>query len=551
MFKYTSIPDFVAGQSLGEYNALFAAEVVDFETGLRLVQKRGELMSSIQGGGMAAIIGMDEEKIEQIGTGEVLTGLMVQIKREMKKSGAIKTAVKEEGIIEVKAAGIYNETYPYGSKTFQERYGLRYPYVVGSMYKGISSADMVIKTCKSGMLAFYGAGGVRIDEIGNAIIKIQNNLTKGQTFGVNLIHNAEQPEIEDETVDLLLRYKVKVVEASAYIKISPALVRYKIKGLKVDGNGKVISENRVIAKLSRPEVAESFLSPIPQSLIEQLLNDGRISQNEAKLAENIPIADEITVEADSAGHTDHANPCVLWPTILRLCKNLCKKYNYTQKVCIGAAGGIGTPEAIECAFMLGADYIVTGSINQCTVEAGTSDVVKDLLQKINIQDTEYAPAGDMFELGAKVQVLKRGLFFPVRANKLFDLYRKYGSLDEISTETKEQIQKKYFQKSFDDVFEEVKEYYGVDSEAIKFITPKSRMAMIFKWYFGYATRNALQGNKERLVDFQVYCGPSMGAFNQFVKDTELADWRDRHVDSIGVLLMEEARKKLDNWFSKK
>lgn len=56
-------PDFVAGHSLGEYNALLAAEAFDFETGLRLVHKRGALMGAISGGGMAAVIGVDAVKI--------------------------------------------------------------------------------------------------------------------------------------------------------------------------------------------------------------------------------------------------------------------------------------------------------------------------------------------------------------------------------------------------------------------------------------------------------------------------------------------------------
>ncbi|MBP2630948.1 MAG: PfaD family protein [Firmicutes bacterium] len=56
-------PDFVAGHSLGEYNALFAAGAFDFGTGLKLVKKRGELMSHAIGGGMAAIIGLNEEQI--------------------------------------------------------------------------------------------------------------------------------------------------------------------------------------------------------------------------------------------------------------------------------------------------------------------------------------------------------------------------------------------------------------------------------------------------------------------------------------------------------
>jgi len=59
-------PDFVAGHSLGEYNALFAAEVFDFETGLRLVQKRGELMAGATGGGMAAVLGMAIDKVREV-----------------------------------------------------------------------------------------------------------------------------------------------------------------------------------------------------------------------------------------------------------------------------------------------------------------------------------------------------------------------------------------------------------------------------------------------------------------------------------------------------
>lgn len=59
-------PDYVAGHSLGEYSALFAAGAYDLLTGLRLVIKRGELMSQAQGGGMAAVIGLDPETIVDI-----------------------------------------------------------------------------------------------------------------------------------------------------------------------------------------------------------------------------------------------------------------------------------------------------------------------------------------------------------------------------------------------------------------------------------------------------------------------------------------------------
>lgn len=59
-------PDFVAGHSLGEFVALFAAGAYDFETGLKLVKKRGELMGNIFGGGMAAVIGLKEESVKEV-----------------------------------------------------------------------------------------------------------------------------------------------------------------------------------------------------------------------------------------------------------------------------------------------------------------------------------------------------------------------------------------------------------------------------------------------------------------------------------------------------
>ena len=56
-------PDYAIGHSLGEYNALFAAGVFDFATGLKLVKKRGELMARATGGGLAAVIGLSSEQI--------------------------------------------------------------------------------------------------------------------------------------------------------------------------------------------------------------------------------------------------------------------------------------------------------------------------------------------------------------------------------------------------------------------------------------------------------------------------------------------------------
>jgi len=60
------VPDFVAGHSLGEFNALLAAGVFNFATGLAMVKRRGEIMGQVSGGGMAAVIGMEPAAIQAV-----------------------------------------------------------------------------------------------------------------------------------------------------------------------------------------------------------------------------------------------------------------------------------------------------------------------------------------------------------------------------------------------------------------------------------------------------------------------------------------------------
>src|SRR5688572_23173036 len=60
------VPAFVAGHSLGEYNALLAAGVFDFASGLSLVARRGQIMAQVSGGGMAAVIGMEPSAIQDV-----------------------------------------------------------------------------------------------------------------------------------------------------------------------------------------------------------------------------------------------------------------------------------------------------------------------------------------------------------------------------------------------------------------------------------------------------------------------------------------------------
>lgn len=434
-----------------------------------------------------------------------------------------------------------------GNQQFKRDYNLKYAYLTGSMFRGIASAEMVVKMGKAGMMGFLGTGGLHPGRIEEAIRFIGKELSDGQSFGVNLLHS-NNPDVEHKAVDLYIKHAVKNIEASAFLGITPALVRFRAHGLARDREGRVRPAVRVIAKISRPEVAREFLSPAPDYIVSNLLEENAITAEQGILLKEVPMADDLCVEADSGGHTDGGSASVLMPSIIRLRDAMSKKFGYNWPVRIGAAGGIGTPEAAAAAFVLGADFILTGSINQCTVEAGQSEAVKDMLQQIDVQDTDYAPAGDMFELGAKVQVLNKGVFFPARAKKLYDLYRRHNSLEEIDGTTKRQLEEKYFKRSLAEIFKEVQAYCPPDETERAMRSPKHKMALIFRWYFGYSARLALNGDPEHKVDYQVHCGPALGAFNQWIKGTHLENWRNRHVDEIAEKLMAATAELLNSRF---
>lgn len=58
------IPSYLAGHSLGEYNALLVAKSISYDIGLKLVKKRGELIADCGSGAMSAIIGLTQEQLE-------------------------------------------------------------------------------------------------------------------------------------------------------------------------------------------------------------------------------------------------------------------------------------------------------------------------------------------------------------------------------------------------------------------------------------------------------------------------------------------------------
>ncbi|MEE1940367.1 PfaD family polyunsaturated fatty acid/polyketide biosynthesis protein [Streptomyces sp. TRM 70361] len=432
-----------------------------------------------------------------------------------------------------------------GSAGFRADHGVAYAYASGSMYKAIASVELVVRMGRAGLLGYFGAGGLGENELDASLRRIRAELGDHRAFGVNLL--SSRPEREERTVDALLAHGVRRVEAASFVQITPALVRYRLSGAHRAPDGTVRTPNRVMAKVSRQEVAEAFLAPPPAGIVHALADAGRITPQEAGLAPSITMCDDLCAEADSGGHTDQRPMTALLPAMLTLRDRAAMTHAPAGRVRIGAAGGIGTPEAAAAAFVMGAGFVLTGSINQCTAEAGTSDTAKDLLQRAQVQDTALVPAGDMFEMGTKAQVLRRGLFFPARANKLYELWLRHGSLDELDPDTADNVQRRILGRTFEEVWQEVRARYAATRPAIVERAeqdPKRRMALVFTWYFAKATRVALEGDTDHRVDFQIPCGPALGALNERLRGTPREHWRNRHPDDLARLIMTGAAELL-------
>jgi PfaD family protein len=407
------------------------------------------------------------------------------------------------------------------------------------MANGIASEEMIIALGREGFLGSFGAAGLLPARVREAISRIQEALPEGP-YAFNLIHSPNEPALERECVELYLTHGVRCVEAAAYLDLTPHVVRYRVAGLGLNGQNRIEIRNRIIAKVSRKEVATKFMEPAPERMLKPLLEQGLITEEQAGLSQQVPMADDVTAEADSAGHTDNRPMLALLPSILSLRDELQETHGYEEPVRVGAAGGIGTPTAALAAFVMGAAYVVTGSVNQACIESGASEHTRSLLAEADMADVIMAPAADMFEMGVKLQVLKRGTLFPMRAQKLYDLYSQYNSIDEIPTKEREKLEKQIFRNSLEQIWESTAAYFAErDPGQIERAAahPKRKMALVFRWYLGLSSNWSNEGASGREMDYQIWCGPSMGAFNAWVRNSHLEDIRNRKVSDVAKQIL--------------
>jgi PfaD family protein len=426
-----------------------------------------------------------------------------------------------------------------GDPSFQRMYGVRLNYVAGAMANGIASETLVCAMARAGMMGFFGAAGLSTARITAAIDTIQRSIGD-LPWGSNLIHSPADPRQEQETVELYLARGVQVVSSSAYMSLTPMVVQYRCTGLAENADGTVAIRNRLLAKVSRTEVAERFLRPPPESMLRALVVAGKLTADEARLGARISMADDLTAEADSGGHTDNRPLSVLMPLLIGLRDRVAKDFAPASAVRVGAAGGLGDPSSVAAAFGLGAAYVVTGTVNQACIEAGTSKMVRGLLATAGMADVGMAPASDMFEGGVEVQVLKRGTLFAMRGKQLYELYRAHEGLHTLPEDVRQRLETKIFRQPLDDVWASTAAFFTErDPDQVRRAEadPKHKMALVFRWYLGLSSRWAIAGDTSRRSDCQVWCGPAIGAFNAWTTDTFLADPDSRKVAIVGANLM--------------
>lgn len=157
------VPAAVAGHSLGEFNALFAASAMDFETGLRLVQKRGALMAEMQEGGMAAVKGLSKEQIDAIIERHGLQGLDIanyNTPNQIVLSGPRDLINRSGAHFEAAGATLY---FPLNvSGAFHSRYMLPAKEAFDRFLQAFHFAPLQIPVVSNVEACFYEAGKIKL-----------------------------------------------------------------------------------------------------------------------------------------------------------------------------------------------------------------------------------------------------------------------------------------------------------------------------------------------------------------------------------------------------
>ena len=209
------------------------------------------------------------------------------------------------------------------------------------MANGIASTQVVVAAANAGGIGFFGSAGLSLDPGSNPPLRrcstnfaVVHSASTSFTALTNPISNRTLRPTPPSRRRLRRSLGVPRSDASD----RPLSGRRHRARCRWFGP----RPNRLIAKVSRVEVAAKFLSPPPDAISASRFR-GAITSQQAELARLIPMAEDITAEADSGGHTDNRPAIALIPTMLALRDRLQSQFKFATAPGIGAAGGISTP----------------------------------------------------------------------------------------------------------------------------------------------------------------------------------------------------------------
>ena len=638
-------PDYLAGHSLGEISALYAAGCMDFATGLDLVRRRGALMAACPPGAMMAVLGVPVERVEELIASRGLTaidianhnlpdqivvaGPQAQISqladvidelpvgrttklnvsvaahsRHMRPAVAeftdvlgrihfaaprtpvfsavtgelheapavarrlgeqltgqvrwwqVMVALSRAGVdhvlevgpgevlarmwqragdrlpgpdrltrtptpaprpAPVLAADDHHWVSALGAPQVASAYRLRLPYLVDALPDGVSGPAMLQRLAGAGLFGFLGTFGVPEAQVAADVGDLGTEDIRGR-WGIELPAERLDHGRTRAIVSLAMDAGVSHAVTAGWAGVSPQIVRWRFAGLSSGGEPR-----RLLVRVTGSRQAEAFLRPAPAELIAQLIRSGQLDPAEASLARRLPVATEIFVQPEPGGGMSVS----LLMSVLRATRDA------GQRGPVGV-GGIGTPDEVASAVLLGADFLVTGAINACTPQARTSEAAKDLLATVTMADTVLAPSAELFRLGGRAHMVRKATLFPARAAHLHDLQLAGTAPADLSAATRQMLESDYFGEPLDRV---MRSGSGPNAEP--------RMTDVLARYFDLGTQAALAGRTEQRLNWHIPCGPEMGAFNLAIGDLGLADWRARDVDVVAERLTEAGARMLD------
>lgn len=432
-----------------------------------------------------------------------------------------------------------------GASTFRERHGLRAAYVAGPIAYGVTGPAFVSALARSHLLGFYGTGGLDPDSVIEGLATLAAE-AGGAPAGVALPAHSDDRRMAELVLVQSRLLDLRRVLAWATAPPSPDLVRFRASGLRRMPDGRVMVRNRLFVQVNNPDAAEPWMRPPPGEILDVLVGRGQITVPEAALARRLPVAEDVIAESPPGARAERWPLFALLPSLQRLRARLAEEEGYGGRgvtVHLGAAGELGDPATVHAAFHLGADFVVTGTINQTTVEAATSLRAKELLAEASVSDCRGAPGADRFEVGGRVQVLSRGTRFAQQAERLYDLYRRYPSLADIPADERAQVEKSVFHRPlgelWDELLADLRERRPEEAE-LALEDARHQMALIFKWYLDRSARWAVSGTPGRRRDYQIWCSPAMGLFNDWVSGTWLQPLVARRAVAVADALLRGA-----------